>query len=68
MVTNLDNKRVFKDVNYIHPPLVFDDDLWGYEFDLYDKDFDIKKNMRIRYHFMRKNSNHSRIMPMKECF
>lgn len=43
MVTNLDNKRVFKDVNYIHPPLVFDDDLWGYEFDLYDKDFGIKK-------------------------
>lgn len=43
MVTNLDNKRVFKDVNYIHPPLVFDDILWGYEFDLYDNDFDIKK-------------------------
>lgn len=43
MITNLDNKRVFKDVNYIHPPLVFDDILWGYEFDLYDNDFDIKK-------------------------
>lgn len=43
MITNLDKKRVFKDVNYVHPPLVFDDDLWGYEFDLYDKDFGIKK-------------------------
>lgn len=43
MISNIEYKNVFKNVNYIHPPLVFDDDLWGYEFDLYDKDFDIKK-------------------------